>query len=599
MDSENTSTSISAEKPAKPVAAAIATVPNKPTISKLVSDSKSWSDDTTLPSPRKSAGAKLNSWDTSTSDDDFSEDKPNKTVTNLVTTQPFAPPADISSSSDSENNSVSTEIRKIDTSNKKPTTNTYQVIGINEVQSPRSEDSSWTTSPVPFAQPLPPTTTKDDDSTWNDSKGVDKLVKMIDTIIDSDTKKPTQPKVVGKLVVSTMKEHSNDSSERTTTDKRELRESMKRLEQTQDETRELREQLKDMEERKNNYEKLYKENDEIRREFERKLQQEKSEKQRLQTTTEDLHEQLNNVRLKLQKIEFEKEFFNKRCSQLEQQLPNSVYETKQIQTDLDDKFFQQELERLQIEKNRIEQEKFEYKSKYDILQEEIRVILIDRSKLERKLTEEFEAHFQDKQRSTNDVDKYRSQIDELNMKLSDAQARLVELKAQNEILTKTTTTTTKQEHRLTQPLTIQTDQQILTTTTATPEFNNENYLIETSRQIRSNTERVKSQLDRLRDDFDRIISTYEPNNKYPNQTQIHSQVDTFRYFYENEYRQRQAFMSNLNSSLQRHSSLRDDQLKLNATSPYPINGSSKPIPRQASTLLTMSSIDFARKHYQA
>lgn len=97
-------------------------------------------------------------------------------------------------------------------------------------------------------------------------------------------------------------------------------------------------------------------------------------------------------------------------------------------------FYQRELNRLKTEKDSIEEEKLEYKTKYNSLQEEIRVILFDRSKLEQKLTSELHEHIQEKQRSTDDKQKYRMEIEQLNIKLGDAEARLHALQTQNEAL---------------------------------------------------------------------------------------------------------------------------------------------------------------------
>lgn len=97
-------------------------------------------------------------------------------------------------------------------------------------------------------------------------------------------------------------------------------------------------------------------------------------------------------------------------------------------------YYQQELNRLQHEKSLIEQDKFEFKTKYDSLQDEIHRILFDRSKLEQKLTSEFQEHMQEKQRSTDDLNKYRTQIEQLNVKLSDAETRLRVLQSHNESL---------------------------------------------------------------------------------------------------------------------------------------------------------------------
>jgi uncharacterized protein (DUF3084 family) len=97
-------------------------------------------------------------------------------------------------------------------------------------------------------------------------------------------------------------------------------------------------------------------------------------------------------------------------------------------------FLQHELDRLKHEKDYIEQEKFDYKTKYDNLQEEIRVILSDRSKIEQKLTNELQDQIKQRQRSTDDGKKYRTQIEQLNLKLGDAEARLLVLQTQNEAL---------------------------------------------------------------------------------------------------------------------------------------------------------------------
>lgn len=70
--------------------------------------------------------------------------------------------------------------------------------------------------------------------------------------------------------------------------------------------------------------------------------------------------------------------------------------------------------------------------------------------------------------------------------------------------------------------------------------------------MRSGTERMKSELDRLRHDFDVLVSNYEPSvDSYQQQIQIHSQIDTFRQFYEQEFRQRQALMSKLTPTTSR------------------------------------------------
>jgi len=210
------------------------------TVLQPVSNTKSWSDDTITASPiKKQEPPRDNSWDTSASDDNTNVPKRKHVSSNLQKTQPFLPSTNNLTSSDSDNNSVETEIRRLDLqkpSNEKGLENlvnkqignSYKVIGLSKVQSPLSEDSSWTTSPVPpfnkesttkgiqnlVQQP------KSDESTWDDSRplsadlkvinsskvsttGIENLIRIMDTIIQS-TKKQTSSKVVGKLLVSSM-----------------------------------------------------------------------------------------------------------------------------------------------------------------------------------------------------------------------------------------------------------------------------------------------------------------------------------------------------------------------------------------------------------
>ena len=96
--------------------------------------------------------------------------------------------------------------------------------------------------------------------------------------------------------------------------------------------------------------------------------------------------------------------------------------------------YQHEYDRLKREKDLINEEKIEYKIKYDCLQEEIRAILLDRSKLEQQLTLELQEQIQQRQRSKDDLHKYKAQIEQVNVKLSDAEARLSVLQTQNEAL---------------------------------------------------------------------------------------------------------------------------------------------------------------------
>jgi len=169
--------------------------------------------------------------------------------------------------------------------------------------------------------------------------------------------------------------------------------------------------------------------------------------------------------------------------------------------------------------------------------------------------------------------------------------------------------------------------------------NDENYLIENSKQIRSDTERVKSELDRLRQDFDKLVSDYEPTNNSHQQAQLHTQIDTFRQFYEQEFRQRQLATSKLTAGIKptrtityhRTSSPTKHDHTFNETTPCTACINSRllkerletaidttladqrlqkikqipPLPRQASVLLTinttndgvMSSVELLRQRY--
>jgi hypothetical protein len=220
VDSDNTSTSKSVDKLVKPSSE------NKPTtVVKPVSNAKSWSDDTVSAPPAKKQEPRSNSWDTSISDDDDDTNisKSKHPSTKLHKTQPFSASVINLSSSDTDDNSVDTKIRKVDI--QKPTNDTgvNKAIGLSKAQSPTSDESSWTTSPVPFNEELPTKgiqnlvkKIKSDDSTWDDDSrplsvdlskgqetGVENLIKIMDTIMHSN-KKQTSPKVIGKLVVSSM-----------------------------------------------------------------------------------------------------------------------------------------------------------------------------------------------------------------------------------------------------------------------------------------------------------------------------------------------------------------------------------------------------------
>ncbi|CAF5134432.1 unnamed protein product, partial [Rotaria magnacalcarata] len=79
----------------------------------------------------------------------------------------------------------------------------------------------------------------------------------------------------------------------------ELKADIKQIERKQEDSLELKRQLKDMEIKKNNFEALYKKNDQLLRETETKLEKEISEKQRLEWTTKNLNMELKGVKQKL------------------------------------------------------------------------------------------------------------------------------------------------------------------------------------------------------------------------------------------------------------------------------------------------------------
>ncbi|CAF4080579.1 unnamed protein product [Rotaria sp. Silwood2] len=801
-DSDNTSTSISNEKLPKQVQPILEKKSNiyVNTLPQQPSHTKSWSDDTiTVPAAQiKKSEQHSETWDTSTSDDDnIVTSKPQHVSNILQKTLPFSPSKDDAIESDSDNNSVDTEIQKFDIN--KPSNETtiqklvnnkigngYRVIGLTEIHSPVSEDSSWTITSAKINKESIKNTKgitnliqqmKTDESTWDDShqlshslkqsKGIENLVKIMDTIVQTKpSKQPTSSNIIGKLIttsmferadsrasentlhevdndedyeqswkkkseelpVTSMKDHnskkiqhsslpydinnlqhgsiSSTKSSFSEIQINELKENIKKLEPNQEDTQELKRQLKDMENKKNNFEKLYKENNQMLRQIENKLEQEKNEKQRLEWTTKNLNIDLQNIKQKLQLLEDEKDLLNQRCNKLKEERDNHDeklrmlhtnnlqtsnknsyhdddidkiqsrhreelkllsaenddlhYRTKQLESDLElhkesldvtvrykidlekaleeKTFYQHELDRLKHEKDLIEQEKLEYKTKYDSLQDEIRLILLDRSKLEQKLTSELQEHMQEKQRSTDDKQKYRIEIEQLNIKLNDAEARLRGLQTHNEALLVSKDRDIKNEfeslsHRLNQiesnklnaeqryhnqhnEITNKQQQQVLNEPSIThasttisnnhthdqhshsssckncnavqrsyeqereyrlqtekdnerlrhsfshqkqyqyfnktfplQQQNNENYLIENSRKIRSDTERVKSELNRLREDFDKLVSNYEPINNFQQQVHLRSQIDTFRQFYENEFQQRQLLMSKLTPEL--------------------------------------------------
>jgi myosin heavy subunit len=478
----------------------------------------------------------------------------------------------------------------------------------------------------------------------------------------------------------------------------ELKEDIKQIERKQEDSLELKRQLKDMEIKKNNFEALYKKNDQLLRETETKLEKEINEKQRLEWASKNLNMELKSVKQKLQSLEDEKDILNQRCVKLKEERDNydeklRIHQantlqsaatgvlreediekiklrhreemkllsaenddlhqrTKQLQSDLqlhkesldvtirykidlekaleEKTFLQHELDRLKHEKDFIEQEKIDYKTKYDNLQEEIRLLLSDRSKAEQKLNNELQEQIKQRQRSTDDIKKYKTQIEQLNIKLGDAEARLLVLQTQNEALIASkdreiknefeTLThrlnliesekltaeqryhndnkeiANKQQHVLHEPLVILTSSNGHQHSSSSPctkcdtlqrsyenerehrlqtekdnerlrdvvsrqkqqqELNKtlqqnqatEQIIAENSKQMRSDTERVKYELDRLRHDFDKLVLNYEPPNNLQQQAQLNSQIDTLRQFYEDEFHRKQLLMSKLTNGI--------------------------------------------------
>ncbi|UJR36318.1 hypothetical protein I4U23_029046 [Adineta vaga] len=492
----------------------------------------------------------------------------------------------------------------------------------------------------------------------------------------------------------------------------ELKEDIKQIERKQEDSLELKRQLKNMEAMKNNFEALFKKNDQLLRETETKLEKEINEKQRLEWTTKNLNMELKSIKQKLQSLEDEKDLLNQRCLKLKEERDNydekfRIHQvntlqtattgvlreedvekiklrhreemkllsaenddlhqrTKQLQSDLqlhkesldvtirykidlekaleEKLYLQRELDRLKHEKDFIEQEKTDYKTKYDNLQEEIRALILDRSRLEQKLTHELEEQTKQTQRSTDDSKKYKAQIEQLNLKLGEAEARLLVLQSRNEailaskdeeikngletltqrlnmieseklhaeqryqnerqeitnrqqyqqhtppaiheplvILTSSPLTngihqqqpsyqhspsstcikcdtlqrnfeqereqrlqTQRDNERLRDTVSRQEQQQQNLTQTFHKYQQSDQFNVESNNQIRSDTERMKYEIDRLRHDFDKLITNYEPSKTSPQQTLVYSQSDALRQLYEQELREKQLLMLKLN-----------------------------------------------------
>lgn len=198
VGSDNTSTSISVDQSVIPAAQIKPSTTNINTaaLHRTVSNTRSWSDDTITapvvpPLTKSTAPRKVispdDSWSSLQSDDEETVPKPKSAISTLQKTLPFSPTTNYKAHSDSEEDSVETEIRKLDLQKvsasgstvqklvNKSIGNGYKVIGVSEAHSALSDDSSWTPSPAPNTKE--PTTKgiaslvqKVDDSTWDDSR---------------------------------------------------------------------------------------------------------------------------------------------------------------------------------------------------------------------------------------------------------------------------------------------------------------------------------------------------------------------------------------------------------------------------------------------
>ncbi|CAF0763436.1 unnamed protein product [Didymodactylos carnosus] len=364
---------------------------------------------------------------------------------------------------------------------------------------------------------------------------------------------------------------------------------------------------------------------------------------------EDIEKIKSRHREEMKLLSLENEDLHQRTKQLQSDLQlhkESLDVTVRYKIDLEKAceektYLQQELNRFKLEKDLIEQEKFEYKTKYESLQDEIRLLLFDRSKIEQKLTAEIQEQGKQRTKNSEDIRKYKQQIEQLNIKLGDSEAKMLSLQSRNETLMKSkdmelksefdtltkrlntiendqiiaekryqnenillteltrqqqkqsndsTVNVTKQQHvkkehhrhsqhsnestcsqcdslqrnyelERQQRLSIEKDNERLRetvqkqqqqqqqqrsipsqTVTQSKETDVHLLTVENSKQIRSETERVKYELDRLRQDFNLLIDNYDP--KRDTET-LHQSIDTFRKFYEQEFRQRQLIMEKL------------------------------------------------------
>lgn len=50
-------------------------------------------------------------------------------------------------------------------------------------------------------------------------------------------------------------------------------------------------------------------------------------------------------------------------------------------------------------------------------------------------------------------------------------------------------------------------------------------------------------MDRIRDDLGKLLSNYDPPNNFQQQAQLHTQIETMRQFYEDEFRKQQQVLN--------------------------------------------------------
>lgn len=157
---------------------------------------------------------------------------------------------------------------------------------------------------------------------------------------------------------------------------------------------------------------------------------------------EDIEKIKSRHREEMKILSAENEELHQRTKQLQSDLQlhkESLDVTIRYKIDLENaiqekSYLQHELDRLKQEKELVEHEKIDYKKRYDELQEQIRQIVAERTNIEQKLTNELQEQMKQRQRTTDDVKKYKAQIEQLNLKLGEAEARLLVLQTQNEAL---------------------------------------------------------------------------------------------------------------------------------------------------------------------